>query len=149
MTGKFKLEAVLNHRRHREETARKRYADAVRELRQQEERLARMEMMRREYRQVLRHKQRNGDAAAEILLYTRYLTRLDSEVHVQGKVVREHMKEKETQRQALMVTLKDRKVIEKLKEHHLSQMEIEERATEQKFLSDVAIARYQNAEKDV
>jgi flagellar protein FliJ len=149
VTRPFKLEAVLNHRRHREEAARKRYADAVRDLRQQQERLAEMEKMRREYRQVLRHKQLNGDAAAEILLYTRYLTRLDSEVHAQEKIVREHMKEKEEQRQALMVALKDRKVIEKLKEHHLSQMEIEERAAEQKILNDVAITRYQHAEKDV
>lgn len=108
-----------------------------------------MEVARKEYRQALRRKQSNGDAAAEILIYTRYLMRLDAEIHAQEKVVRDYMKEKEKQRQSLMAALKDRKVIEKLKEHHLSRIELEERGREQKLLNDVAIARYQRADKNL
>jgi len=145
----FKLESVLNHRRHCEDGARKRYADAVRGWRQQQGQLTKMEAARKEYRQALRRKQSNGNAAAEILLYTHYLMRLDTEIHDQAKVVRNHMKEKEKQRQSLMVALKDRKVIEKLKERHMKRIETEARGREQKLLNDVAIARYQRAEKNV
>lgn len=149
MARPFKLEAVLNHRRHREETARKAYADAVRELRRQQGALSEMEKTRRDYRQTLREKQENGDLAVEILLYTRYLTRLDGEVGAQQKIVRALGQDKEQKRLTLMATLKDRKVMEKLKEHHLARLGKEERELEQKLLNDVAISRYQRAENNV
>ena len=148
MTRRFKLEAVLNHRRHYEDVVHKRYAEAVQLLRKQQDHLAEMEMKHREYRQILRHKLSRGDTAAEILMYTRYLDRLDNEILMQQKVVRAHLKEKEAQRRSLMAAVKDRKVIEKLKEHHQNQLEIEERGREQKLLNEVAITRYQRAGKE-
>lgn len=149
MARPFKLEVVLNHRQHREEAARKRYADAVRRLRQQQDHLAAMHVTRQMYRQDLRRQQLSGEAAAEILLYMHYLTRLDTEIQAQEKVVQTYRREKEKQRQTLMAALKDRKVIEKLKEHHLSQLEAEERGREQKLLNDVAITRYQRNAREI
>lgn len=148
MARPFKLEAVLSHRRHREETARKVFADAVRELRRMESILGELEGERRRYRQTLRSKQKSGGAAMEILLYTRYLMRLDGEIAAQRKQVQAQRQEKEHKRLALMATLKDRKVIEKLKEHHLTQLGQEERQLEQKLLNDVAISRYQRADNN-
>jgi len=145
----FKLEAVLNHRRHCEDTARKRYADAVREWRQQQTQLTEMQAARQECRLALRRKQSSGETATEILMYTRYLTRLDTEIQAQEKVVCACMQAKEKQRQSLMVALKNRKVIEKLKEHHVNRLASEERGREQKLLNDVAIARYQRAGKKI
>ena len=149
MARPFKLEVVLNHRRHREDAARKRYADAVRKLRQQQDRLTAMQMTRQTYRQDLRHQQRSGEGAAAILMYMHYLTRLDTEIQAQDKVVRAHRREKERQRQDLMAALKDRKVIEKLKEHHVNQLAVEERGREQKLLNDVAITRYQRNAREI
>lgn len=149
MARPFKLEAVLRHRRHREEAARKVYADAVRELRRQQNALSDMEKTRRLYRETLRAKQENGGATMEFLLYTRYLARLDAEITTQQEIVRRQRQDKEKKRQALMTTLKDRKVMEKLKEHHLSQLGKEERAAEQKLLNDAAISRYQRAANNV
>ena len=148
MARPFKLEAVLNHRRHREEAARKRYADAQRQLRQAQDKLTAIEMMRQEYRQDLQHRQRQGGEAAQIVMWTHYLARLDKEIRSQEDIVRARRKEKETQRQVLMTALKDRKVIEKLKEHHTHRLEAEERGREQKLLNDVAIARYQRRARD-
>ena len=148
MARPFKLEAVLNHRRHREEAARKRYADAVRQLRQQQEQLTDIQMTRQKCRQDLRGQQRSGVAATQIIMYMHYLARLDTEIQAQDKVVQTHRREKEKQRQALLAALKDRKVIEKLKEHHLSQLEVEEREREQKLLNDVAITRYHAQRKE-
>jgi flagellar FliJ protein len=139
----FRLESVLNHRRYKEETARKVFADAVRELSRQQRRLAAMETTRTQYQRALRRKQENGGTVAEILLYTRYLTRLDAEIRSQQKIIATKARDKEKKRQALMTTLKDRKVIEKLKEHYQSDLEAEERRAEQKLLNEAAISRYQ------
>lgn len=143
MTRPFKLEAVLNHRQHLEESARKIFADAARELRQAERILSNMEKRHAQYRQAMRLKQENSDSAMELILYSRYLTRLDVEIHEQKKIIDTLVNDKEDKRCALMVTLKDRKAIEKLKERHIAEVEKNARDSEQKLLNDVAISRYQ------
>jgi len=139
----FKLEAVLNQRQHREESARKIFADAARELRRAQKVLSDMENTHAQYRRAMRLKQDNSDSAMELILYTRYLGRLDSEIREQQAVIETLVNDKEDKRCALMATLKDRKVIEKLKERYLAVVDKKERAIEQKLLNDVAISRYQ------
>jgi flagellar protein FliJ len=139
----FKLEAVLNQRKHREESARKIFADGARALRHAQLTLSDMENTRAQYRRSLRLKQENSDSAMELILYTRYLSRLESEIHEQQQVIDALARDKEDKRVALMTTLKDRKIIEKLKERYLSAAAKKERDYEQKLLNDVAISRYQ------
>jgi len=139
----FKFEAVLNQRQHREESARKVFAAAARELGKAQQVLAEMENNRDQCRRDLRHKQEKGGYAMEIILYARYLGRLDLEIKDQQDRVAGMAEEKEKKRQELMTTLKDRKVIEKLKERHLADLEKKERDLEQKLLNDAAISRYQ------
>lgn len=143
MDRPFKLEAVLNQRKHREESARKIFADGARALRQAQLTLSDMENTRSQYRRSLRLKQENSDSAMELILYTRYLSRLESEIHEQQQVIDALARDKEDKRVALMTTLKDRKIIEKLKERYLSAAAKKERDYEQKLLNDVAISRYQ------
>jgi flagellar FliJ protein len=139
----FKLQAVLNQRQHREECARKVLAEAVRALRQAEKTLADIENVRACYRKTMRLKQANSAAAMEIMLYMRFLERLDKEIAAQQQVVDKLVQEKESKRQALMSTLKDRKVMEKLKDRYLADLEQKERENEQKLLNEAAINRYQ------
>lgn len=139
----FKLQAVLNQRQHREESARIILADAARELRRAQKALSDMENIRAQYGRAMRLKQDNNESAMELILYTRYLGRLDSEICEQRQLIDTLVKDKEDKRCALMATLKDRKVIEKLKERYLADMEKKERDVEQKLLNDVAISRYQ------
>jgi flagellar protein FliJ len=139
----FKLEAVLNQRQHQEESARKIFADAARVLRQAQATLSDMENTRAQYRRALRRKQDNSDSAMELILYTRYLGRLASEIREQQHVIDALTKDKEDKRSALMTALKGRKVIEKLKERYFADIAKEERDSEQKLLNDVAISRYQ------
>lgn len=143
LTRSFKFEAVLNHRQHLEETARKIFADAIRELRQAESVLSHMENKQAQYRHAMRLKQDNSDSAMELILYSRYLTRLDVEIHEQKEIIDTLVNDKEDKRRALMITLKDRKAIEKLKERHVADAEKSARDSEQKLLNDVAISRYQ------
>ena len=143
MDRPFKLEAVLNQRKHREESARKIFADAARALKQAQTALSDMENTRAQYRRALRLKQENSDSAMELILYTRYLGRLESEIREQQQAIDALARDKEDKRIALMTTLKDRKVIEKLKERYIADAAKKERDNEQKLLNDVAISRYQ------
>ena len=140
----FKLEAVLKHRQYKEESARKNFAEAVRELKRQQGTLAAMRATYEQYCQALRVRQDSGGSANSILLYARYLARLDSEIHAHQKIVATLARDTESKRQALMASLKDRKIIEKLKERHFFELDREERQAEQKLLSDVAISRHQH-----
>ena len=143
MAQPFKLEAVLTHRRYREDTARQRLADAVRKLEAERQILQGQEDLRTDYRRTLRWKQSHSGSIMEVQIYTRYLNRLDREIDRQRQVVRDLTKKKEGLRQELMMRLKERKVIERLKERQLAEAEQRVRIQEQKVLSDVAISRYQ------
>jgi len=139
----FKLEAVLTHRQHQEESARKVFADAARELSRARQVLTDMETVRAQYQRAMRLKQDNNGSAMELILYTRYLARLASEIDEQQHTVETLAADKEEKRMTLMTALKDRKVIEKLKERYLADEEKKERDMEQKLVNDVAISRYQ------
>ena len=143
MSRPFKFEAVLNQRQHREETARKIFADAARELRHAQNILSQMESTRARYRRTMRLKQDNSESAMELILYSRYLTRIDAEIREQQLFITTLVNDKEDKRSALMTTLKDRKAIEKLKERYLAVVDKKARESEQKLLNDVAISRYQ------
>jgi flagellar FliJ protein len=139
----FKLEAVLTHRQHQEESARKVFADAARELSRARQVLTDMEKVRAQYRRAMRLKQDNNGSAMELILYTRYLARLASEINEQQHTIETLAANKEEKRMVLMTALKDRKVIEKLKERYLADEEKKERDMEQKLVNDVAISRFQ------
>ena len=145
MAGSFKLEAVLQHRRYREDSARQRLAEAARALSAARRDLAQQEKVHAEYGRALRLKQSSNGSVPELLMYTRYLARLAADIQGQRQVVHGHVQEKETRRRELMACAKDRKAIEKLKERHLAEMDRQERDHEQKLLNDVAISRYQRA----
>jgi flagellar FliJ protein len=139
----FKLEAVLTHRQHQEESARKVFADAARELSRARQALADMEKVRAQYRRAMRLKQDSNGSAMELILYTRYLARLDREIGDQKHTVQTLATDKEKKRKVLMKALQDRKVIEKLKERYFADEDKKERDMEQKLINDVAISRYQ------
>lgn len=143
MARPFKLEAVLTHRQHQEESARKIFADAARELSRARQTLADMETVCTQYRRAMRLKQDSNGSAMELILYTRYLARLAAEIDEQQYIIETLAEDKEKKRRTLMAALKDRKVIDKLKERYLADEEKKERDMEQKMVNDVAISRYQ------
>ena len=116
MARPFKLEAVLTHRQHQEESARRVFADAAREWNRARQALADMEKVRAQYRRALWRKQDSNGSARELFLYTPYLALLGRVIGAQAHTVQTLATDKEKKRKALMTALKDRKMIEKLKE---------------------------------
>ncbi|MBL0714382.1 MAG: flagellar FliJ family protein, partial [Desulfosarcina sp.] len=101
-----------------------------------------MERRQRQYQQDLKSKMQNDGAADELFLYHRYLGRLGKEISSQAGLANELEAEKEEKRAQLLVALKNRKIIERLKERYLETEARKTRDQEQKLLNEVAANRY-------
>ena len=149
MAAYFRLESVLRHRKHLEDNAQKLFSDSSRRWEQARHVLDGKRHSRYQYERERKSKM-NADATAdELLRYHRYLGRLDSEIEAQRVLVENLAAEREEKRAQLMEALKNRRVIDKLKERFLENEARRGEAQEQKALNEAAIHRFQgNAERN-
>ena len=143
MAERFKLETVLKHRKHLEEIAHKVFGEASRKWNDARKTLDSMTRNRLKYQHELRHKMNAEAVAGELLLYHRYLDRLQNEIEAQNDLVESLAVEREEKRAQLLVALKNRKIIEKLKERYREQEAQRAQRQEQKHLNEAALNRYQ------
>ena len=144
MADHFKLETVLRHRKHLEENAHKVFSQSRREWEQARNALNAMTHNQQQYRRELKNKMAGDTGAGELRLYHRYLGRLEEEIAAQNVLVEQLAGEKEEKRALLLVALKNRKMIEKLKERYLENAAHKAQAEERKRLDESAMNRYQS-----
>ncbi len=142
MAERFKLETVLKHRKHLEEKAQQVFAKSSRRWDRARQALEVLTHNRQQYQQELNRKMREDAAAGELILYHRYLNRLAREIEAQDALVEELAAQKEEHRAQLVVALKDRKIIERLKERFLESEARKTREGEQKQINEAAVNRY-------
>lgn len=143
MAPRFKLESVLQHRKHLEECAQQKFSDATRRWDQARHGLDGMRHKRSQYDRALKIKMNAAVTADELLRFHRYLGRLDSEIEAQTALVEKLAAEREARREQLNTALQNRKVIEKLKERFVAKTTRQGLAQEQKILNEVALHRFQ------
>ena len=127
---RFKLEALLNHRRHQEEACQKELARSQRKLVDEKEKLNRKRMEKREQVQRLQIKQKESVAVNDIILRLNYIQQLSQDITIQSRCVQETAIEVNQKREALISIMKKRKTLEKLKDkqwqaHHQKQIQQE------------------------
>lgn len=142
MPPKFKLETVLKHRRHLEEGAQKEFSDALRQWEQARSALEVMARNHRQYQQELKNKMQSDAAAEEVLIYHRYIDRLEREIESQTTLIEDLERQKEKNRLQLLVALKNRKMLEKLKKRFFENEARKDFLNEQKLLNEVAVTCY-------
>ena len=142
MVDHFRLQAVLKHRKHLEESAQKALAEANRKWAQALDGLERIKRERRRYRHDLRQKMRMTGDAAEVLLYMRYLRRLDGRIESQSAVVNALATEKTAKHTQLLAAVKNRKVIEKFEERSRAAEARQSLRREQIRLNEAAVNRF-------
>ena len=113
---RFKLEALLNHRRHQEEACQKELALSQRKLGNEKEKLNRKKKEKREQVQKLQMKQKENIAVNDIILRLNYIQQLSQDILIQSICVQESIDEVNQKREALITIMKKRKSLEKLKE---------------------------------
>jgi len=144
--GKFKydLETVLKVRGIKERKERERFAEKQREYMTEKEKEERLEEEKREKEGELKHIIKKGPISEfeKVMRRHAHLGVLRKDVDDQIEKVIESSKKLEDQRSKLIDSMKDRKIIEKNKEHRLDEYKEMMKQLEIKFLDEIATQRF-------
>ena len=140
----FALQSVFDHRERIEEKRRQTLAAKQRELEAAQARLDVLDGEFRSHAEVLRRDHRSL-STEDLRLHYGHLDYLDRAITAQIRVVAERRVAVERAHAELLAASKDRKILEKLKEHRLEEYRDEERRVEQNELDD-GNARRENRE---
>jgi len=139
---RFKLEALLNHRRHQEEICQKELARRLRILAGEQEKLRHAKLLKRENILKLQTGQKNNINVSDIILYLNYIAQLSKKIDEQIICVREAGKQVNQKRNELIGIMKKRKTLEKLKEKDWLAYQNKTMQDERKFIDEVAVTRH-------
>ena len=139
---KFKLESLLQHRKYIEEIFQCELADTLQALVEKRKSLGRMKADRDRIQNDLHQKLKNGIDAAEMLHFHEYLNSLALDMTAQKARVAEAEKNLEQKRKELVEAVKNRKIMDKLKDKQLAAEVDRLQKNEQNFMNDVAISRH-------
>ena len=141
----FKLQTLLNHRRHQEEALQKLLADVHRELTVEQNQLHRQKRAKRENAHTLQQKQATGCTVTDCLLYVNYIEQLSRDIDQQRQRVKQAEKKVRNKRQELLEAVKKRKVLEKLKEKGHQAYLKKLMQNERKLMDEIASTRHARA----
>ena len=139
---RFKLQALLNHRRHQEELSQKELAEAQRNLSAAQEHLRRLKKDKRDNVQILQARQKERHNTANILIYINYIEQLSQDIEAQHEQVSRASEAVRQKRDDLIAVVKKRKTLEKLKEKEWLAYQQTMMKAERRFNDDVAAGRH-------
>lgn len=136
----FRLERVLDYRRQLEDQAKMALARALAQFQAKEREIREFEDRLDEH--LAAGFPKNGATASDVWLWQRYREALEQDI-AQGKAELERLAlNLQKCRQDLVNKSKDRKLLEKLKEHQAKKHHEEENQREQKEANEMASLRY-------
>jgi flagellar FliJ protein len=138
----FKLESVLQHRKHIEEKYQRELAETLHALEAENETLARLKLSRDQIKSDLEQRLTEDINAAEMLHFNKYLDRLSFDISIQRKRVVEAEEKLEQKRLELTEAVKSRKIMDKLKDKDLATEFERIQKTEQNFMNEIAVNRH-------
>lgn len=138
----FKLQTLLNHRRHQEEVCQKELAEAQRDLSDAQEKLRGLKKNKRENIQTLQARQNQPHNASNILIFINYIKKITIDIGAQSQQVHRASKQVTQKRDNLIAIVKKRKTLEKLKEKEWLDYQRKVMQAERKFNDEVAATRH-------
>jgi len=136
---KFSLEPVLKYRKLLEEDIQKDFAVLKRQLLDEKVRLSNFEQVRDRFSGELQQKQVKSISVSDILLYTDYLQEVSKEIKKQSEKILEAEKRVDQKREELVGAMKNRKIIDRLREKGLKTHAQELSKKEQDLMNEVAV----------
>ena len=112
---RFKLEALLNHRRHQEETCQKDLAQARRRLSDEREKLDQKKREKQESLDKLQAKRQENTTVSDIMLYMNYIQQLSKNIEDQAIHVHKTAKIVDQKRHELISIMQKHKTLKKIK----------------------------------
>ena len=138
----FKLESLLNHRRFVEDAHRQAFAKTQKRVFEARQIVASLEDEHLRLARELKENMQTPGPAAENALYATYLSSLASRLDEQRQRVQEAEKERDEQKASLLEAVKNRKMIERLKEVHSRQLEQFYLKKEQESSDEIGIQQH-------
>jgi flagellar export protein FliJ len=126
---RFKLEALLNHRRHQEEACQKELAQVRRRLSDEREKLERKKREKQESLEKLQTKKKESKTVSDIMLYMNYIQQLSKDIEGQAMHVHKTAKLVDQKRHELVSIMQKHKTLKNLKYK-------EQQAYQQKLMQD-------------
>jgi len=139
---RFKLEALLNHRRHQEEVCQRQLAKTEKQLADEQDKLRQHKREKRENIQKLQAKQKERINVSDIILSVNYIQQLSINIEDHKKCVRQAIKKVNQKRNELIINVKKRKTLEKLKEKERLVYHQKMAQNERKRMDEVASTRH-------
>ena len=136
---KFRLESVLRHRKLIEEDLQKKLGALKRQLFDEKERLSHFEQVRNRFSGELQQKQVKSISVSDILLYTGFIQQVSKEIEKQSEKIVEAQENLDQKREELIGAMKNRKMIDRLKEKGLKAHMKEISKKELSLINEVAI----------
>lgn len=138
----FKFESVLNYRRQIEDTCQQDFAISKNQWETETRKLEDYYELWKKCLFEWRGIQGDSVSIREIDLYQKYMLRLKSEITKQAERVKDCLQEMEEKREILLGAIKDKKMMEKLEEYHMTSYRRDQANREKKFVDDIATKRF-------
>lgn len=139
---KFPLGAVLNHRKFLEENLQKELGLLKKVVVDERKKLGDFKKARKDLSRELQNRQKKSATMSETLLYVRFIDQLSKRVDMQKERIIEAEKDVELKREDLVGAMKNRKVIEKLKEKGWETYKHNMLRKEENFMNEMAAVRF-------
>lgn len=139
---RFKLDALLNHRRHQEEDCQKELAQAQRKLSDERKILGRIKTEKQISLEILQTKKKVSTTVADILICMNYIQQLSWDIEHQAMHVQKSAKIVDQKRQDLISIMKKRKTLQKLKSKEKRAYQRTLRQNERKLMDELASIRH-------
>ena len=139
---RFKLQALLNHRRHQEEACQRELSEAQRALSATQEKLKGLKKARRDNIYQLQDRQKEPHNASSVLMFANYIEQLSRDIAAQKQLVQQAAQTVTRRRDRLITVMKKRKTLQRLKEKQRLAYQEKMMQIERKFNDEVAANRH-------
>ena len=139
---RFKLEALLSHRRHQEEACQKELAQARRRLTDEREKLERKKKEKQESLEKLQVKKKESKTVSDIMLYMNYIQQLSKDIEDQAMHVHKTAKLVDQKRHELVSIMQKHKTLKNLKYKEQQAYQQKLMQDERKIMDELAAIRH-------
>jgi flagellar protein FliJ len=139
---RFKLEALLNYRRHQEEACQKELAQARRRLTDKREKLEQKKKEKQESLEKLQVKKKVSTTVSDIMLYMNYIQQLSKDIEDQAMLVHKTAKLVDQKRHELVSVMQKHKTLKNLKYKEQQAYQQKLMQDERKLMDEIASIRH-------
>jgi flagellar FliJ protein len=139
---RFKLEALLNHRRHQEDACQKELAQARRRLSDERGKLERKKREKQKSLKKLQTKTEESTTVSDIIMHIDYIHQLSKDIEDQAVHTHNIAKIVDQKREALITSMQKHKILEKIKYKERLAYQRKLMQDERKLMDELASTRH-------